>query len=75
MKQFSFKDLPENLQAIVIDLPMIQVDDTGGAEFKVLTSPNPEWGNMHVPLAVWLIKHGANKGEIVYLKELTDAID
>lgn len=70
MKEFSFNDLPENLKAIIVDLPMIQIDDKYGAEFKVITAPDPEWGNMHVPLAVWLMKHGANKGEIVYLKDI-----
>lgn len=68
MKKFNVQDMPLDLQGVVWDLPNIQPDDEGWAEFKVMTAPDPEWGNMHVPLALWLIKQGANKGETVLLK-------
>lgn len=77
MKTFDINDMPENLQAIVKDLPYVQdnINNDGGAEFIVNTAPDPEWGNMHVPVAQWLIKRGANKLEVVYLKNITRALD
>jgi hypothetical protein len=70
MKTFDFNLLPENLQAVVLELPSIQLDDKGGAEFKVNPGPDPELGNMHVPVAQWLIKNGANRGEVVYITRI-----
>jgi hypothetical protein len=76
MKAFDVSSMPEKLQAIVRDLPYVQdsINNDGGAEFVVNTAPDPEWGNMHVPVAQWLIKNGANKLERVYLKNITDAL-
>lgn len=76
MKQFDTKEMPENLQALIKEIPYIMdsVDFEGGAEYKVQTAPDPEWGNMHVPISQWLIKNGANKGEKVYLKNIDDPI-
>lgn len=77
MKQFDIRNMPENLQAIVRNIPYVMdgVNNDGGAEFQVNTAPDPEWGNMHVPLAQWLVKHGANRGEVVYLTNIQDALD
>lgn len=77
MKEFKFVSLPEELQQLVSDLPkitdickLVEEDSQWGGkadylEFKVVTAADPEWGNAHVPLAVYLVKHGANKGETV----------
>ena len=75
MKVFDVHKLSLELQGIVWDLPNLEIDDSGGATFKVVTAPDPEWGNMHIPLALYLIEQGANKGEIVYLKNITHAKD
>lgn len=77
MKEFKLESLPEDLQNLARELPsitnlckMIEEDGQFGSridylEFKVQTAADPEWGNIHVPLAVYLVKHGANKGEVV----------
>lgn len=67
LKCFKYKELSEELRSLVHELPNIEVDDTGNAEFKVITQPDPEWGNLHIPLALQLVKQGARKGEVVLI--------
>lgn len=68
-KTFEFASLPENMQEIVRDLtPALDFDDSGLAPFKIITLPNPEFGNIHIPLSLYLIKQGASKGETVYIE-------
>ena len=70
VKTFKTQDLPENLKQIAWDLLNLSTDDKGGAEFQVLTGPDPELGNTHIPLAQWLVKNGAKKGETVYIENI-----
>lgn len=74
MKEFNFSSLPEELQLLIQELVEAHglfktinwgIEGKEYIEFKVQTLADPEWGNGHVPLAVYLVKHGANKGETV----------
>ena len=76
MKEFKFEALPEELQDLILEFSgshglfsIVGFDEElnafGEVEFKVQPAADPEWGNGHVPLAVYLVKHGANKGETV----------
>lgn len=77
MKEFDVTTMPENLQALIKEIPYIMdaLENDGGAPFKVKTAPDPEWGNMHVPLAQWLVRNGARSGEEVYLKGIEAPLD
>jgi hypothetical protein len=65
MRNFVFRDLPQEIQDTITEFQFLEIDDAGHAEFKVLTIPNPELGNVHVPLALHLVRLGAKKGETV----------
>jgi hypothetical protein len=58
MKEFDVNAMPKNLQVVVRELPYVVdvIDNGGGAIFKVKTAPDPEWGNMHVPISQWLLR-------------------
>jgi hypothetical protein len=77
MKTFQFNDLSGEYRDLVMELLTldhglcsIETFDDGvtppNMEFKVQTSPDPEWGNLHVPLAVLLVEfYYARRGETV----------
>jgi len=74
MKEFTLALLPEELQTLILELvdshglfKKINIGYEGKEyiEFKVKTVADEEWGNEHVPLALYLVKQGANKGETV----------
>lgn len=77
MKTFNVNEMPEELQAILRNdiIAELTIDNEGGAMFCVNPAPDPELGNMHVPVAQWLVKRGANKLETVYLKDILDVTE
>lgn len=71
MRTFEFTSFPDELQNVVFDIPNLEINETGDASFKVITQADPEWGNVHVALALYLVKQGAKKGEVVTIKGIT----
>jgi hypothetical protein len=77
MREFKLESLPKELQDLVLELSVftelckvVEEDNQWGGradyyQFKVVTAADPEFGNSHVPLAVYLVKQGAKKGEVV----------
>lgn len=64
-KVFKRGDLPEEMQEYIGE----GREDCTGLHwyFCVSLAPDRETGNGHIPLAKWLVEHGAAKGEIIII--------
>ncbi len=77
MKEFKYYELPDDMKKIVdslynmenpnVKLELYEDPCQNTIEFKVNTTPDPEYGNIHVPLATYFVKQGAHKGEVVLI--------